>query len=314
MNRIINYFNNTNNSSSKVANTKSLKFNLFKRKKTTDPCAIMSTVNNIDYSFTSMSNSSSLFTLSTVSDFSILNKSVFVQDSTLESATLEEMYSDNTNVLASQFSIDSNGVKLLSYTNDSSQITVKNQWTIDSINNSDLTIRSKLAELKATAKQLNIALPAHITMLETIYNLRMNSLTQEYAINQKKYEQKRHVNVIVKHFINASKLIKNSSLHWTKSFDVVNKNKIKHDDLENQIKLQIDSIQNELLTTICEIELKFKKEQNKSSIYKQRINYWTEVSMQKRIRNRKRLHKSVHVTSSSELRAKHKLTNLTLNE
>ena len=142
----------------------------------------------------------------------------------------------------------------------------------------------------------------------------MNSLTQEYAINQKKYEQKRHVNVIVKHLINASKLIKNSSLHWTKSFDVVNKNKIKHDDLESQIKLQIDSIQNELLTTICEIELKFKKEQNKSSIYKQRINYWTEVSMQKRIRNRKRLHKSVNVTSSSELRAKHKLTNMTLNE
>jgi hypothetical protein len=178
-----------------------------------------------------------------------------------------------------------------------------NVFNIDSVNSIDSTIKSKLANLKTTARELNIQLPAHITMLETVYNLRMNTLTQEYLTNQKKYEEKRHArNALVKHFINASKLFRNM-----KSVDISSSKQTKINHLDQEIKKQMDSIQNELLTTICEIEFKFQKQrQNKQttknllSFKPNKSNYSTEVSMQKRIRTtRKRLHKTVLVISSS---------------
>ena len=141
-------------------------------------------------------------------------------------------------------------------------------------------------------------------MLETVYNLRMNTLTQEYLTNQKKYEEKRHArNALVKHFINASKLFRNMK----SSVDISSSKQTKINHLDQEIKKQMDSIQNELLTTICEIEFKFQKQrQNKQttknllSFKPNKSNYSTEVSMQKRIRTtRKRLHKTVLVISSS---------------
>lgn len=282
MNKIISYFNLNKSNGNK-------KFTIFKRKSVI-----------ADKQHTTLNKSSSNFTIQSVTDQTLLNKSQFFaqQDITVESATLEEMYSDNINVLESS-------IKLLTFNklNESTKPS-KNVFNIDSVNSIDSTIKSKLANLKTTARELNIQLPAQITMLETVYNLRMNTLTQEYLTNQKKYQEKRHArNALVKHFINASKLFRNMK----SSVDISSSKQTKINHLDQEIKKQMDSIQNELLTTICEIEFKFQKQrQNKQttknllSFKPNKSNYSTEVSMQKRIRTtRKRLHKTVLVISSS---------------
>ena len=156
-------------------------------------------------------------------------------------------------------------------------------------------------------------------MLETVYNLKMNTLTQEYLTNKKRADEKRSINTILQHFLNASKLIRNySTFHRSKSIEISNsltKAQLKQQELEQQIKQQINSIQNELLTSICEIELKFQKQLNNQRTCKQRHIYATDMSMmQKRIRSRKRLHKSVLINSASELRDKRKLNNMSLND
>lgn len=305
MNKLISYFTNKKKSNK-------IKLNIFKRNSSkTNKAPSRTNLNDCSFADNSMSNSSSVFTISTQasSDLSLLNKTQIVQDSTLESATLEEMYADNINVVASN-------VKLIGYSNDSFQLSVNQSF--DSIQNLDSTIRSKLSQLKATARQHNIQLPAHITMLETVYNLRMNNLQREYLITQKKLEEKRQVNKLVKHILNASKLIRSHTAYWSKSVNI--KSQSKYHDLECQLKKQMDSIQTELMTTLCEIELRFKKEQQQHRLIqhsnrRQKTTYFTEVALQKRIRlNKKRLHRSAIVVSSSDLsksRNNSKFLNLT---
>ena len=329
MNKLISYFNKKSNSSQTTQTIKSAKFTLFKRNKPSNGNSnAISLVNELklnqnDYSYVSssqdslnitMNNNSSMFTMSPLSDInSLLNKSIIAssQDNTIVSATIEEMYSDNINIVK-----DSANVQLVGY---NQSIKAISPWSIHRANDLDHKIQSKLSELKSTARSLNVTLPAHITMLETVYNLKMNTLTQEYLTNKKRADEKRSINTILQHFLNASKLIRNySTFHRSKSIEISNsltKAQLKQQELEQQIKQQINSIQNELLTSICEIELKFQKQLNNQRTCKQRHIYATDMSMmQKRIRSRKRLHKSVLINSASELRDKRKLNNMSLND
>ncbi len=326
MNKLINFFNSKIISKQQDTQVNDRnKFALFKCNKTSIKVISLKnevklSENNYSYVFssqdslnTTLNNNSSMFaSLSSVSDNSYTSKSIHASpqsDNTIVSATIEEMYSDNVNI------VKNSNVQLISYNTAKTTST----WSISASNDVDKQIRFKLAELKSTANTLNVTLPAHITMLEAVYNLKMNSLTQEYLTNKKKTAEKRSLNTLLQQFLNASKLIRSySTFHRSKSIEIsssLSKAQLKQQELENQINQQINSIQSELLTTICELELKFQKQLNSQRSYKQRIIYATDMSMmQKRIRSRKRLHKSVLVSSSSQLRDRRKSNNLSLND
>jgi hypothetical protein len=223
-----------------------------------------------------------------------------------------------------------------------------------SIKKLDEKIRFKLAALKIIAIKLNVSTPAHLSMVETLYDLKMNHLKEEIKENLKQFEKKAQQDQAdktnnINRFLNTTtKLLKSYGLRRrAKSVDAkkdaqepklktielkdAKENKKKSDDkalkhknyyllerdnLERKYENQMRLIQFEILNSINAIELQFQeikrqrnqnKERNNSktckcgcansngervqsnnqgSNIKSKINYSTQVSLQKRIQNR----------------------------
>lgn len=271
--------------------------------------------------------------------------------------TLEQMYNDNSiynrfEVSSSQF-VYTNEVSLSSET---SSLSSGSSLEIEQVNKSNLTIsvessfldsvsiqkldeqiKFRIGYLKHLSIQLNIQMPVHISMVEGLYDLKINQLKQEASCVLREFDQKvyneresekKNLNKIL-NTLNATKnFFKNygmlrrrtKSADGSKSFqEQKHKNYylLERENLERKYENKIRAMQFEILNSIHDIEvqlhemsrqkermLQFEQEikrpcrhhclkhrqQNSKTVQRveqKRLNYSTEVSLQKRIRNRK---------------------------
>lgn len=219
---------------------------------------------------------------------------------TLDHSTLEQMYMDkdlfnsqittiNTNSLMESSASSSSSSMSDSSTNSSMNL-LPSEASVQRI---DEVIRFELYRLKLLANSdhpQNTHNPVSISMLETLYELKIKTLNQESVDARRKLERdstKRFFNVLsskIKGFRQRSKSVdKNSNRnHYSIERTLIECN------TENKIR----SMQFEILASIKDLEMQYRtiRQQTMSNSSVKRNNYTTENAMKKRIRNRHRHH------------------------
>lgn len=224
---------------------------------------------------------------------------------TLEHSTLEQMYTDNS-VFSSQI-LDQN-IKLSnsmdsSVTDSFTSFTISSNSTVPSksyFENSTVQvlheqIRLRLSALRYIAtRQLNLPMPVNISMLESIYDMKLTALNDESAKRLLKFDKSCHSK-----FFNTLSVTIKGLRHRSKSIDKSHKSSIKgvciaeRDALERQCETKIRAMQLEILSSINSLEIQYGQLQRdnlleSSELVVPRARYKTENALKKRIRNRHR--------------------------
>ena len=254
-------------------------------------------------------------------DRSICKQRCPKQDCRVEVGTDTESDDDDDGI-ADQISKSNDNLSVLSNGSSGDMLIVNS--SVDKTND---MIKQRLRNLRTTAVQLNIPQPVQISMLETIYDMKMVNLRTEIESNLKRFEvksksERSSLFKFIETMATTKRLLKNGIKLRSKSVDLdKNDSEPKHknyfgcerDVLERKYEQQIRKIQYEILKSIKEIEIQMSQvkqrqiqeaavencvkcaRQVECSCYpnnpgisrnEPKHSYSTEVSLQKRIRNR----------------------------
>ncbi len=247
------------------------------------------------------------------------NNSIYqkITEITLDHSTLEQMYTDKS-IFSSQI-LDQN----LDMTSSDRSFTSFDQAAptdialfTNNIRDSPVKllheqIRFRLAALKYIANsQLNIPTPVNISMLDKIYDMKLQALNQEATKQLSKYDKSSRV------FFSAFSCKLKGLRHRSKSVDKLHCNKKLNQrcTIERQFEAMVHSMQLEIMSSICELEvyygqllaLQHEQMEQQSSSRKQRpaSKYLTENALRKRIRKRHNKHHSCSSRSVGSVSSK----------
>ena len=234
-----------------------------------------------------------------------LNTTVCTTEVTLERSTLEQLYTDK--IVVTHLSLYSTNMShsIASSESDESFIRPGISYVLPSTNldaasihSIDQNIRYKLQELKCLASNLNVNLLTQISMIETVYDIKLGNLKYEASKELFKLGKKSNVFDTISAAAKSFRMrLRSKSQDRKANFYAAEK-----DLIEKTYELQMRSIQLEILHSINEIQmqLQYTRRHNQIRSYDDecdqvtrrhqldKSNYTTEVAVQRRIRTRHR--------------------------